>query len=383
MVVVPVAVPAWSALLLSLASAWVLHPPTSASMDGPPVAVTGTAPQLADSVGVSVHLYYNDTAYANAGEVAGLLRQLGVVHVRDGPGVGNQEDYAAAQMLNAEGVHVDWVLDPSTLPSEMAALDGPLAGTSDALEGPNELDCHDSNWVADGHQDMQELRSGLSTDPVLRQLPLLDISFCRGGHRADYGSAGTEADIGNGHVYAGGGPPEPVIASDMAAARADGGLLPYWITEDGATTTSAPQTLGALTTELRSKGRLSFRKPDHLEKVTTDPQPETLVVDGERLIVNAGNEPPRVVELGGQPAICTLVDTIRGALSGDLAGLRRSYTVTGSGTEQDWHIVLRPRDPAVAQLVTEVRLAGGAALRVLETVAPNGDTDTLTITPQP
>jgi hypothetical protein len=133
---------------------------------------------------------------------------------------------------------------------------------------------------------------------------------------------------------------------------------------------------------LHSQGRLAFRKPDHLEKITTAPQYESLVVDGNRLVVDGGSEPPRVVDLGGQPAIRTLVDTIRDALSGDLAGLRRSYDVSGTGTAADWHIVLQPRDPAVAQLVREVRLAGGADLRSIETIAPNGDTDTLTITPQ-
>ena len=143
------------------------------------------------------------------------------------------------------------------------------------------------------------------------------------------------------------------------------------------------KTVAALTTALHSEGRLAFRKPDHLEKVTTAPQYESLVVDGNRLVVDGGSEPPRVVDLGGQPAIRTLVDTIRGALSGDLAALRQSYDVSGTGTAADWRIVLHPRDPAVAQLVKEVRLAGGADLRSIETIAPNGDTDTLTITPQP
>lgn len=141
------------------------------------------------------------------------------------------------------------------------------------------------------------------------------------------------------------------------------------------------KTFAALTTILRSEGTLAFRKPDHLEKITTSPQYESLVVDAARLVVNAGNEPPRVVELGGQPAIRALIDTLRGALSGDLAALRASYAVSGSGTPADWHIVLQPRDPGVAQLVREVRLAGGADIGQIETVAPNGDTDTLVITP--
>ena len=143
------------------------------------------------------------------------------------------------------------------------------------------------------------------------------------------------------------------------------------------------KTLSALNTPLRSQGSLEYRKPDHLEKITTAPAHESLVVDGNRLVVESGSDAPHVVELDGQPEVRTLVDTIRGALSGDLALLRRSYDVSGTGTLADWHILLRPRDGAVARLVTEVRLAGGADLRSIESVAPNGDTDTLTVTPQP
>lgn len=153
-------------------------------------------------------------------------------------------------------------------------------------------------------------------------------------------------------------------------------------THRGATFIEEKQ-LAALATPLRSTGRLSYTKPSHLEKVTTQPQEESLVVDGGRLVINGGNDPPRVVELAGQPEIGALVDTIRGALSGDLPVLRRLYDVQGSGTLADWHLVLHPRDPALARLVREVRIAGGADVRRIDSVAANGDVDSLQITPAP
>ena len=140
--------------------------------------------------------------------------------------------------------------------------------------------------------------------------------------------------------------------------------------------------LAALSVPLRAEGTLEYRKPDHLEKITTAPQYESLVVDGGRLVINGnGNDAPHVVELDGQPEIRALVDTIRGALSGDLVLLRRLYDVSGTGTVADWHILLRPRDAGIARVVKEVQLSGGADLRVISSVAPNGDSDTLTITP--
>jgi hypothetical protein len=141
--------------------------------------------------------------------------------------------------------------------------------------------------------------------------------------------------------------------------------------------------LAALTTLLRSEGRLAYRRPDHLEKITTTPTQESLVVDGSRLIITTGSDTPRVVELDGQPEIRALIDTIRGALSGNLALLRQLYDITGTGTASDWHIALHPRSPAIAQLVKDVQLTGGAEVRSIQTTAPNGDTDTLTITPAP
>lgn len=143
------------------------------------------------------------------------------------------------------------------------------------------------------------------------------------------------------------------------------------------------KSFAALNAPLRAEGRLEYRRPGHLEKITERPQFESLVVDGDRLVVSAGNDPPRVVGLDGQPEVRALVDTIRGAVSGDLALLRRIYDVSASGTAQDWTVVLHPRDPAVAKLVSEVRLTGGGDLRSIRSVAPNGDTDTLTITPSP
>ena len=143
------------------------------------------------------------------------------------------------------------------------------------------------------------------------------------------------------------------------------------------------KTFSALNTPLHGEGRLVFRRPDHLEMVTTAPQPESFVVDGDQIVVNAGNDPPRVLEIGNQPGLRALVDTIRGALSGNLALLRQSFDVSGTGTLADWRITLLPRGPGLAKLVKEVRLSGGSDLRTIETVSSGGDTDTLTVTPQP
>ena len=155
------------------------------------------------------------------------------------------------------------------------------------------------------------------------------------------------------------------------------------VTESDASFTE-DKILAMLTIPLHSTGRLRYRRPSHLEKITQEPQPESLVVDGNRLTLTEANQAPRVIELDSEPAIRALVDAIRGTLSGDLAALRRSYNVVVAGNESDWRLTLTPTNPRVARLVTRTMIAGaGTALHLVQTVQANGDEMRMTISPSP
>lgn len=144
------------------------------------------------------------------------------------------------------------------------------------------------------------------------------------------------------------------------------------------------KTIGALAQPLLSWGRLSYQRPARMEKVTTGPQPEQLVVDGSRLVLTEGQDPPRAVDLDSVPELRALVDTVRGTLSGDLPSLRRSFDLAVSGTAAGWRMVLTPRDPRVAKLVARVVIDGaGSNPLTITTTQANGDTDRLSITPGP
>ena len=137
-----------------------------------------------------------------------------------------------------------------------------------------------------------------------------------------------------------------------------------------------------LTRPLQDSGRLSYRRPSHLEKVTVEPSAERLVVDGDRLTMAEGGEPPRVIDLRTEPMIRGLVDAIRGTLSGDLATLRRSYRVSMQGDVAAWRLTLVPIDPSIAQLIVSTVIDGaGASLRDVQTRQTNGDDIRMTITP--
>jgi outer membrane lipoprotein-sorting protein len=140
------------------------------------------------------------------------------------------------------------------------------------------------------------------------------------------------------------------------------------------------KTLAMLTRPLRASGRLAYRRPAHLEKITLEPQAESLVVDGDKLTFTEGGNASRTIDLNGEPVIHALVDAVRGTLSGDLAALRRSYAVTMTGTVANWHLTLTPSDASVARLVVRTIIDGnGTALRLVHTTQANGDEMLMTI----
>ena len=142
--------------------------------------------------------------------------------------------------------------------------------------------------------------------------------------------------------------------------------------------------LAALSEPLESRGRLIYRRPDHVEKITTWPEPERLVVDGARLVLTPANDAPRVVDLAGQPELRVLIDAIRGPLAGDLPALQRAFTVGLSGTLAAWTIDLAPRDPRAARLLRGAHIRGtGAEVREVRVVQANGDEQVMLIGPAP
>ena len=141
--------------------------------------------------------------------------------------------------------------------------------------------------------------------------------------------------------------------------------------------------LAALTEPLRSSGRMLYRRPGHLEKVTDWPQAERLVVDDGRLILTAGNEPPRVVDLAGQPELRAMVDAMRGPLAGDLAALERAFAVRVGGTREDWRLELTPTDPRAKRVLRQVEVTGhGPDPTGIHVVQANGDEQRMLIVPQ-
>jgi Outer membrane lipoprotein carrier protein LolA-like len=143
------------------------------------------------------------------------------------------------------------------------------------------------------------------------------------------------------------------------------------------------KSLAALATPLVSEGTLHYVAPAHLEKRTSGPTREDLVVDGDELTIRKPSENlNRTLRLEQQPQIRALVESIRSTLAGDLSTLRRYYSVGLDGSTERWRLTLVPLDSRTREFLKVVRIDGiGRDIVGVDTVEANGDTSHMTIQP--
>jgi outer membrane lipoprotein-sorting protein len=139
----------------------------------------------------------------------------------------------------------------------------------------------------------------------------------------------------------------------------------------------------ALDQPLRSSGQLIYVRPAYLSKITTGPEPETLVVDGDRLTLTTADRQTRSFRVDRRPEISALVDAVRGTLAGNLDLLETHFKVSVQGGNADWTLVLTPVEPDVRRLIQNVVVGGhGTDIRTLRIIGANQDQQIMTITEQ-
>ncbi|HET7402141.1 MAG TPA: LolA-related protein [Usitatibacter sp.] len=132
---------------------------------------------------------------------------------------------------------------------------------------------------------------------------------------------------------------------------------------------------------LESSGELTFTPPDRLEKRTTSPGSERLVVEGDSLVMErAGRR--QVASLRQWPQVAAMLEGIRATLAGDGSRLEQVYKVTLDGDAGAWRLDLVPRDAEVAKVVARVTLGGvQGSVRRVEIDQADGDRSLLQIAP--
>jgi outer membrane lipoprotein-sorting protein len=132
---------------------------------------------------------------------------------------------------------------------------------------------------------------------------------------------------------------------------------------------------------VESTGELLFTPPSRMEKRTTAPRAETMVVDGDLVTVDrAGRK--QTLRLREHPAIAVLIESIRATLAGDLAGLTKTYSAALAGDSAKWRLTLRPLDPSLGTLVERLEITGAQAqVKTIEIFQADGDRSVMTLTP--
>jgi len=140
--------------------------------------------------------------------------------------------------------------------------------------------------------------------------------------------------------------------------------------------------LAVLDRPVESSGELLYDAPDHLEKRTLEPKPETVVLEHGVITGHRGRH-TYVLNLSDYPQIVPLIDSIRATLAGDRASLERIFKVTFDGKLDHWTLLLLPSDTSVAKSVKQIRIEGiQDALHSVEIQQADGDRSLLTIGPE-
>src|SRR6266851_8440887 len=140
------------------------------------------------------------------------------------------------------------------------------------------------------------------------------------------------------------------------------------------------QFLAILDHPVESSGELRYDAPDHLEKRTLLPRPETLVLAGGVLTVERRGH-RHVLDMHRYPQIQPFVESIRATLAGDRSALERVFHVEFAGSVERWSLVLVPvYHHQLARTVKQVQIDGSRdQLHRIEIRQADGDRSLMTL----
>lgn len=130
---------------------------------------------------------------------------------------------------------------------------------------------------------------------------------------------------------------------------------------------------------LESSGELLYIAPDRLEKRTVKPKPESMMVDGNVLVIEHG-EKKHTLQLQDYPELAGFIDSVRGTLAGDRKILERSFKLVLEGGIEHWALILSPRDAKIARMVQQIRFSGSREnVLSIDVIQTDGDHSMMTI----
>jgi outer membrane lipoprotein-sorting protein len=139
--------------------------------------------------------------------------------------------------------------------------------------------------------------------------------------------------------------------------------------------------LAILSAPLEFSGVLVYTAPGRLEKHILLPNPESLVLEQDRLTMeNKARNQRRTLVLQDYPVIWAFVESFRSTLAGDLQTLSRFYRIGLEGSDDQWRLLLAPSEPKMQAMVREIRISGSKnRIRTIEILEAEGDRSVMTI----
>ncbi len=128
-----------------------------------------------------------------------------------------------------------------------------------------------------------------------------------------------------------------------------------------------------LSRPLIHSGHMDYNGPDWLARTVEKPYSEHTEIHGDQVSLTRGTGKPRTFSLQHAPELKTLLSSFSALLGGNRAQLEQSFSLTVSGDEAHWSMVLTPRDSRVTQRVSRITVNGTAGTpRCMSTAAPDG-----------
>lgn len=141
------------------------------------------------------------------------------------------------------------------------------------------------------------------------------------------------------------------------------------------------KTIAMLDKPVESSGELFYKAPDHLEKRTLKPKPETMVLDQGLLQVERGRQ-KHSLRMQDYPELAAFIDSIRGTLAGDRQALERNFRLSLEGNRQSWRLQLVPDNDKMLAVVKRIDIAGEKeVVKRIEISQADGDSSLMRIEP--
>ena len=139
------------------------------------------------------------------------------------------------------------------------------------------------------------------------------------------------------------------------------------------------KTIAMLDEPVESSGELFYSAPDRFEKRTLKPRRETLLVDGDTLLIERGRKKYRL-QLQDYPELAAFIDSIRGTLAGDRRALERNYQLGLDGNAARWTLQLLPTTKKMQAVVKHIRIAGARnEVSSVEVTQTDGDSSLMRV----